>query len=76
MEHLDRRIPFFLVAAVASFGLRFVLLDSEEGVVKIVPIAVGIIYLVLAALFQLEWLARRSESNADAAHRSQHNARD
>jgi uncharacterized membrane protein len=56
MERLDRRIPFFLIAAFACFLLRF----AADAKLRYVPTIVGITYLVLALLFELEWLSRRS----------------
>ena len=47
---MDKRIPFFLVAAVAGFVLAPVA-DPEH---RWVAIAVGIVYVVLAALVALD----------------------
>ena len=71
MERLDRRIPFFIASAVACFLLRFVLLPSEKPIVKNVPIILAVTYLVLAALFQLDWLSRKREANRAEQRREQ-----
>jgi predicted membrane-bound mannosyltransferase len=57
MQRLDRRIPFFLFASFACFLLRF----AADAKLRYVPTVVGATYLVLAILFQLEWLSRRAE---------------
>jgi hypothetical protein len=65
MERLDRRIVFFLIAAAAAFLLRFALLSTEKPVVRNVPTIVGIVYLILALLFQLEWMSNRKSGKDD-----------
>jgi hypothetical protein len=54
----DRRITLFFVIAVISFAL-WPLADEKY---QFIPPLVGGAYLVLAALFLLEWLSRRSDS--------------
>ena len=71
MERLDRRIPFFLGAAVVCFLLRFALLPSEKPIVKNVPTILAVTYLVLALLFQLDWLSRKREANQAEERRHQ-----
>lgn len=51
---MDKRIPFFLVASVAGFVLAPVA-DPEH---RWVAVAVGIVYLVLAALVALDTMSR------------------
>ena len=65
MGTLDRRIPFFAIASLVSFGLRFVLLDTEKTIVKIVPIAVGVIYAVFTALYFLQWFTTGRPQSGD-----------
>lgn len=67
MGSLDRRIPFFAVASLVSFGLRFVLLESEKSIVKTVPVAIGVIYAVLAALYFLQWFTTGRPESFDLA---------
>ena len=54
----DRRVPFFLIAAVACFALYF----PTPPDFRWVPLSVGIVYTVLAALTALDQLSRRSRS--------------
>jgi hypothetical protein len=64
MDRLDRRIVFFLIASAASFALRFALLETEKPIVRNVPTIVGVMYLMLALLFQLEWMSNRKSGKA------------
>jgi hypothetical protein len=70
MERLDRRIPFFLIASAAAFALRFLLLPTEKPIVRNVPTIVGFIYLILALLFQLEWMSNRKSAREDERART------
>jgi hypothetical protein len=70
MERLDRRIPFFLIASAAAFALRFLLLSTEKPIVRNVPTIVGVMYLVLALLFQFEWMSNKKSGNDDERARS------
>jgi hypothetical protein len=70
MERLDRRIPFFLISAAAAFALRFLLLSTEKPIVRNVPTIVGVMYLVLALLFQLEWMSNKKSGNDDERARN------
>lgn len=50
----DRRVPFFLVAALASFVLYF----PAPNDFRWVPVSLAIVYVVLAALTALDLWAR------------------
>jgi Ca2+/Na+ antiporter len=52
---LDRRVPFFVVVAAICFAL----VPLADKSLRHVPVIVGFAYLVLAALFLLDWLGRR-----------------
>ena len=55
---MDRRIPFFLVASAAGFALAPVA-DADH---RWVAVAVGIVYVVLAALVALDVRSRGRRS--------------
>ena len=60
---MDKRIPFFLVASVAGFVLTPVA-DADH---RWVPLAVGVTYVVLAALVALDsWSRARTPSRDDS----------
>lgn len=53
---MDRRIPFFGTVALVCFALVPLSNDSLDHV----PLIVGCVYVVLTALFLLDWLGRRN----------------
>lgn len=55
---LDRRVPFFATMAVVCFAL----VPLADRPLRYVPTVTGIVYVVLAVLFLLDWLSRRTES--------------
>lgn len=58
---LDRRVPFFALVAVVCFAL----VPAAEPKLRYVPTWVGIVYVVLAVLFLIDWLGRRSEADRE-----------
>ena len=60
---MDKRIPFFLVASAIGFALIPVA-DADH---RWVPFAVGVTYVVLAALVALDsWSRGRTPSRGDS----------
>ncbi len=53
---MDRRIWFFAAMAVVCFALVPLSDDSFDQV----PLGLGVVYVVLAGLFLVEWLTRRN----------------
>ena len=54
---LDRRVPFFAAMAAVCFAL----VPLADRSLRYVPTITGIVYVVLAALFLLDWFSRRTE---------------
>ena len=54
---LDRRVPFFAMMSVVCFAL----VPLADANLRYVPTITGIVYVVLAVLFLVDWLFNRVE---------------